>query len=97
MPDHVHLIVGWERVPAGRPGEVWHLVGGFKADATRAARSVEPVKANQLLWQRSFDVRFITDPIRLRNALNYVAANAERAWAQRLARLRGVSTGGDGG
>lgn len=95
MPDHVHLIVGWQRVPDGRPGEVWHLVGGFKADVTRAARSANLIAANQILWQQSFDARFISDPIRLRTALNYIATNAERAWMKRTARLRGGPTASD--
>ena len=83
MPDHVHLIVGWERVPENRLGTIFAIVGTVKSDVTRITRRTAAVYPGQAVWQRSFDVRFLRHQARLNTAVEYVNTNVERALVSR--------------
>jgi REP element-mobilizing transposase RayT len=81
MPDHVHCIVSWATRPPGRV-KLGHVVGGFKAGVTRAAREGRLLRADEVLWQRGYDVRFLKSERRLRIAVQYVEDNWRREWAR---------------
>ena len=80
MPDHVHFVVGWTTRPVQCRIDVGNIVGAFKAGVTRSARRLQIVRANELVWQRSYDVRFLKSQTRLDRAVEYVDQNWMVAW-----------------
>ncbi len=79
MPDHFHGILHWTEVPPGRAGSLSRVVGGFKAEATRLARASGHLGQEERLWQKGFDVRFLTTPRRLAMAEGYIRGNPFRS------------------
>ncbi len=79
MPDHFHGILHWTEVPPGRAGSLSRIVGGFKAEATRLARATGALGQEERLWEKGFDVRFLTTPRRLATAEAYIRDNPFRS------------------
>jgi hypothetical protein len=82
MPDHVHGMLWWHRVPDDREGVLAVVVRGFKSDATLRARAAGILGPRQRLWQRSYDVRFIMSRRRFDIVHRYILDNPRRAWTK---------------
>jgi hypothetical protein len=82
MPDHVHGLLWWDAVPSNRPTSASIVVGGYKADATRAARGARALRSDQLLWQRGFGSRQITTDASFARAAQFIINNPAVAWAK---------------
>jgi REP element-mobilizing transposase RayT len=82
MPDHCHGLISWGEETAHRSTTISTVVNGFKGEATRLARRAKLIPVTRMLWQRSFDVRFVVNERWLRQVEAYIRANAERAWIE---------------
>ncbi len=80
MPDHCHGLLAWARTPERRGQTISLIVNGFKAEATRLARRNRLLRGDEMLWQRSFDVRMLTTDRAVERASRYIADNPVRAW-----------------
>lgn len=80
MPDHFHGILDVGQAPAERSPSLSALINGFKGAVTIAARRRQIIACNDLIWQASFDVRFLQSVSRRRAAEDYVMTNPQRAW-----------------
>ncbi len=81
MPNHIHGVLSWRRVPRDRNGSLSVVMNGMKADATRRARAARLLQPEERLWQRSFDVRFILSRKGSERVHRYILNNPRRAWA----------------
>jgi REP element-mobilizing transposase RayT len=80
MPDHIHLLVGWQRVPPKYQGSLGDLVSQIKAMTTRAARFDGHLKSWESIWAPGFWDRVVRND-RERDAIRrYIEENPSRAW-----------------
>lgn len=82
MPDHCHGLVAWERRPDRPSQTISVIVNGFKAEATRLARRARLLRSDEMLWQRSFDVRLLVSDASIERAARYIEENPRRAWVR---------------
>lgn len=80
MPDHFHGILDIGHAPAERSSSLSALINGFKGAVTVAARTRHIIACNDLVWQASYDVRFLWTVSRRQAAEDYVLTNPFRAW-----------------
>lgn len=83
MPDHIHGMLSWLTVPRDREGSLSVVMNGMKCDATRRARTAGLLRADERLWQRSFDVRFVLSRTGSIRVHHYILNNPRKAWAKR--------------
>ncbi len=83
MPDPVHGIVSWDRVPQNRSSKIWLVVNGFKGEATRLARQRRLLRSSENLWLPSYDVRLLLGRFSVARATAYIENNPAKAWRRK--------------
>jgi REP element-mobilizing transposase RayT len=80
MPDHVHALIGWDRIPSNRRDiTLGHFVSQFKGLTTREARKRGFMRSWERLWQDGFWEVVVGSPHQLERCQGYITANPERA------------------
>lgn len=80
MPDHVHVLVGWNVTPPDRDGRLGRLVQHFKGASAADLHFRRQIPIWDRFWQPGFHDRIIRGPRHLERARRYVEANPRREW-----------------